>query len=179
MIRLRKLSGRAARIGLCGVLAAAASPSVADIADLSRDLEYADRVVVKKSERKLYLMAGEEVMKTYDVRLGKTPVGPKLEEGDLRTPEGVYRLGRRNSNSSYFLSIQVSYPNAQDRASARDRGVQPGGAIMIHGQPNEPIYSRGYYATRDWTDGCIAVSDTAMVEIWLLTQPGTPIEILP
>lgn len=166
-------------MALCVVLVCAASPVGADIADLSRDFEYADRVVVKKAERKLYLMSGDEVMKSYDIRLGKDPLGPKQEEGDLRTPEGVYHLGRRNSGSSYFLSIQVSYPNRQDRASASDRGVDPGGAIMIHGQPNVPTYSPAYYAKRDWTDGCIAVSDTAMVEIWLLTRPGTPIEILP
>ncbi|MBA3562760.1 MAG: L,D-transpeptidase family protein [Gammaproteobacteria bacterium] len=171
------MSGRGAHLVLWGALAA--SPLCADIADLSRGFEYADRVVVKKSERKLYLMKGDEVMKSYDVRLGKQPVGHKQEEGDLRTPEGVYRLGRRNSSSSYFLSIQVSYPNEQDRAGARERGVAPGGAIMIHGQPNEPIYSSAYYAKRDWTDGCIAVSDPAMVEIWLLTRPGTPVEIRP
>ncbi|CAN5202729.1 L,D-transpeptidase family protein [soil metagenome] len=151
----------------------------ADTADVAPPFQYADRVVVKKSERKLYLMNNGEIMKSYEVQLGKQPVGHKREEGDLRTPEGIYRLGRRNSNSSYFLSIQVSYPNAQDRSTARRRGVSPGGSIMIHGQPNEPVYSRAYYARRDWTDGCIAVSDTAIVEIWLLTRVGTPIEIQP
>lgn len=179
MIRFTRASRRASLAGICALLACAAAPVAADIAEVAPELEYADRVIVRKGERKLYLMSGEEVMKSYDVRLGKEPVGPKQEEGDLRTPEGVYRLGRRNTHSSYFLSIQVSYPDPQDRASARQRGVQPGGAIMIHGQPNEPTYSPAYYATRDWTDGCIAVSDTAMVEIWLLTRPGTPIEILP
>jgi len=166
-------------------LASAAVPAAADIAEVENtdraaaEPGLADRVVVRKSERKLYLMSGEEVIRTHDVRLGKQPVGHKQQEGDLRTPEGVYRLGRRNSNSSYFLSIHVSYPNEQDRAGARDRGVAPGSAIMIHGQPNSPIYSRAYYASRDWTDGCIAVSDAAMVDIWMLTRAGTPVEILP
>ena len=171
---------------MLAALAVGARPAAADIAEtgtadatIGAAEALADRVVVRKSERKLYLMKDEEVLRIHDIRLGKQPVGHKLQEGDLRTPEGAYRLGRRNSRSSFFLSIQVSYPNDHDRAAARDRGVAPGGAIMIHGQPNTPIYSRAYYASRDWTDGCIAVSDAAMIDIWMLTRAGTPVEILP
>lgn len=167
-------------------LAAAAGPAAADIAETGNTdataggaQALADRVVVRKSERKLYLLKDDEVLRVHDIRLGKQPLGHKVEEGDLRTPEGAYRLGRRNPRSSFFLSIQVSYPNDNDRAAARDRGVAPGGAIMIHGQPNSPLYSRAYYASRDWTDGCIAVSDAAMIDIWMLTRAGTPVEILP
>jgi murein L,D-transpeptidase YafK len=142
-------------------------------------LPLADRVVVRKGERKLYLMRGEDVLRAYRVALGARPEGHKQFEGDYRTPEGKYRLTRRNPNSEYFLSIQVDYPNDQDIARARRQGLKPGGAIMIHGQPNTPRKPRDYYANVDWTEGCIAVSNSDMVEIWLMTPPDTPIEIQP
>jgi murein L,D-transpeptidase YafK len=142
-------------------------------------LPLADRVVVRKGERKLYLMRGEDVLRTYRVALGLRPEGHKQSEGDYRTPEGKYRLTRRNPNSEYFLSIQVDYPNEQDVTRARRQGVKPGGAIMIHGQPNTPRKPRDYYTNVDWTEGCIAVSNSDMVEIWLMTPPDTPIEIRP
>ncbi|HEX2495140.1 MAG TPA: L,D-transpeptidase family protein [Steroidobacter sp.] len=142
-------------------------------------LPLADRVVVRKSERKLYLMSGEGVLRTYKVALGLRPEGHKQFEGDYRTPEGKYRLTRRNPNSEYFLSIQIDYPNEHDIARARRQGLKPGGAIMIHGQPNTPRKSRDYYTNIDWTEGCIAVSNADMVEIWLMTPPDTPIEIQP
>ena len=88
-------------------------------------------------------------------------------------------LDRRNPNSEFFLSIRVSYPNPNDVREARERGEDPGGAIMIHGQPNEPTRSEVYYRTRDWTNGCIAVSNSDMIDIWLMTGDGTPIEIRP
>jgi murein L,D-transpeptidase YafK len=142
-------------------------------------LPLADRVVVRKGERKLYLLRGEDVLRTYKVSLGLRPEGHKQYEGDYRTPEGKYRLTRRNPNSEYFLSIQIDYPNEQDIARARKLGLKPGGAIMIHGLPNTPRKPREYYANVDWTEGCIAVSNSDMVEIWLMTPPNTPIEILP
>lgn len=142
-------------------------------------LPLADRVVVRKGERKLQLLRNGVALRTYRVALGLRPEGHKQFEGDFRTPEGVYRLTRRNPNSEYFLSIQVDYPNAQDVARARKQGLRPGGAIMIHGQPNIPKKTRDYYSNVDWTEGCIAVSNTDMVEIWLMTPPDTPIEILP
>ncbi len=103
----------------------------------------------------------------------------KREEGDSRTPEGRYHLTGRNPNSDFFLSIQVSYPNEQDRARAARRGVSPGGQIMIHGLPNEPTHSEEYYRIADWTNGCIGVSNSDMVDIWLMTGDDTPIDILP
>src|SRR5262245_57585257 len=142
-------------------------------------LPLADRVVVRKSERKLLLLRNGDVLRTYKVALGLRPEGHKQFEGDFRTPEGTYRLTRRNPNSEYFLSIQVDYPNDQDVARARRQGLKPGGAIMIHGQPNVPRKPRAYYSSVDWTEGWIAVAKSDMVEIWLMTQPDTPIEIRP
>jgi len=142
-------------------------------------LPVADNVVVRKSERRLYLMRNGTVLRSYKVALGLRPEGHKLFEGDYRTPEGKYKLIRRNPNSEFFLSILVSYPNDADIARARSQGLKPGGAIMIHGQPNVPKKSRDYYNQVDWTEGCIAVSNSDMVEIWLMTPADTPIEIQP
>lgn len=139
----------------------------------------ADLVVVKKSERRLYLYSNGEVLRTFEVSLGLSPVGPKEREGDFKTPEGRYRLESKNPNSDFFLSMKVSYPNDSDRKRARAKGLDPGGQIMIHGLPNEPKHPASRYRDRDWTDGCIAVSNSDMVDIWLLTPTDTPIEILP
>jgi murein L,D-transpeptidase YafK len=141
--------------------------------------EQADRVVVRKAERKLYLMKGKEVLRSFKVALGLSPDGPKLREGDFRTPEGRYTLVDRNADSDFFLSIRISYPNTADASRARSKGHAPGGAIMIHGQPNSPTRSAEYYRRTDWTDGCIAVSNSDMVDIWLMTARNTPIDILP
>lgn len=139
----------------------------------------ADRVIVRKSERRMYLMQGDTVLRSYRVALGLNPVGPKVQEGDSRTPEGHYLLTRRNPHSEYFLSIQVSYPNGKDLQRARRNRLTPGGSIMIHGLPNELRREPTYYEKRDWTDGCIAVSDSDMLEIWLMTPEDIPIDILP
>jgi L,D-peptidoglycan transpeptidase YkuD (ErfK/YbiS/YcfS/YnhG family) len=139
----------------------------------------ADRVIVHKAERRLYLMRGDTVLRSYRVALGLNPVGPKEQEGDSRTPEGHYQLTRRNPRSEYFLSIQVSYPNDKDMQRARRNRLTPGGSIMIHGLPNELRREPAYYEQRDWTDGCIAVSDSDMLEIWLMTPQDIPIDILP
>ena len=139
----------------------------------------ADHVVVRKGERHLYLMRGESVLRMYRVALGLNPTGHKEREGDFRTPEGRYLLTRRNPRSDYFLSIQVSYPNDADVRRARRRGFLAGGSIMLHGLPNQLKHSPEWYEKQDWTDGCIAVSNSDMVEIWMLTPDNTPIEILP
>ena len=139
----------------------------------------ADRVVVEKAKRKLYLMKDGNVFRSFDIALGIMPVGDKQREGDFKTPEGVYLLDVKNPNSEFFLSIRISYPNAEDRRTAAAQGVDPGGAIMIHGQPNAPTKSETYYRTQDWTNGCIAVSNSDMIDIWLMTADNTPIEILP
>jgi murein L,D-transpeptidase YafK len=142
-------------------------------------LPMADRVLVEKAERRLQLLRNGEVLRTYKIALGLRPEGHKEYEGDFRTPEGQYRLSRRNPNSEFFLSIQIDYPNERDVKRARRLGQRPGGAIMIHGQPNIPRKPRDYYSNVDWTEGCIAVSNSDMVEIWLMTPPDTPIEIRP
>jgi murein L,D-transpeptidase YafK len=149
------------------------------MASLGTELPVADRVLVRKSERRLYLMRGEDVLRAYHVQLGLNPDGHKERAGDFRTPEGNYRLTRRNARSDFFLSIQVSYPNEIDMRNARRNGWQPGGSIMIHGLPNDPRHGPDYYATQDWTDGCIAVSNADMVEIWMMTSDNVPIDIRP
>lgn len=155
-----------------------ASPSLAS-ATIDFGLPAVDNIVVRKGERRLYLMRQGEVLRSYKVALGLAPVGHKQQEGDFRTPEGKYRLIRRNPRSEYFLSLEVSYPNEADVARAKQLGVSPGGLIMIHGLPNTPRKTLDYYRRTDWTDGCIAVSNSDMVEIWMMTPPNTPIEILP
>ncbi len=139
----------------------------------------ADEVVVHKSERRLYLMRHGEVLRSYRVALGLDPDGPKERAGDFRTPEGRYLLTHRNPRSDYFLSIQVSYPNDEDVRRAQREHLDPGGSIMVHGLPNTLSHNPVYYAKSDWTDGCIALSDSDMVEVWLMTRDNTPIEILP
>jgi len=139
----------------------------------------ADEVIVHKGERRLYLMRHGQVLRSYRVALGLDPQGPKERAGDFRTPEGHYLLTRRNPRSDYFLSIQVSYPNEDDLRRANREHVDPGGSIMVHGLPNTLSHKPSYYAKSDWTDGCIALSDSDMVEVWLMTRDNTPIEILP
>jgi hypothetical protein len=139
----------------------------------------ADRILIEKGARRLLLLNRGQVIAEYPVKLGLSPKGHKQFEGDFRTPEGVYHLSRRNPRSEFFLSVEVSYPNEADRARADAEGLRPGGLIMIHGQPNVPRKPPEYYATRDWTDGCIAVSNAAMVDIWQRTRIGIPIEIRP
>ena len=156
-----------------------AGPAAADSFSVEPRLELADRIVVRKSERRMYLMRGESVLRTYRIALGLNPVGHKERAGDFRTPEGRYALTRRNARSEFFLSIQISYPSRRDLVAARRNGWDPGGAIMIHGAPNRLRHDPDYYTTRDWTDGCIAVSNGDMIEIWMLTPDGAPIDILP
>ena len=139
----------------------------------------ADQVIIDKSDRELYLLSDGEIFRTFEIALGIRPEGDKKKEGDFKTPEGRYLLDTRNPNSEYFLSIHVSYPDATDRREAIQKGLQPGGAIMIHGQPNVPSRSETYYRTQDWTNGCVAVSNSDMIDIWLMTGDNTPIEIRP
>jgi hypothetical protein len=143
----------------------------------SSSFEMAEKVVVIKHERVLRLLRRGRVIAEYPIKLGLNPYGHKQREGDFRTPEGNYELVLRNPKSEFFLSIRISYPNREDVAVAHESGFEPGGLIMIHGQPNEPKRPSEYYATRDWTDGCIALSNADMVDVWLRTTAGIPIEI--
>ncbi|MGB5257920.1 MAG: L,D-transpeptidase family protein [Woeseiaceae bacterium] len=139
----------------------------------------ADKVIIEKAARKLHLLQQGKAFRTFKIALGIRPVGDKKKEGDFKTPEGNYLLDVRNQNSDFFLSIRISYPDQKDRLEAQQLGVDPGGAIMIHGQPNEPTRSETYYKTQDWTNGCVAVSNSDMIDIWLMTDENTPIEIRP
>jgi murein L,D-transpeptidase YafK len=134
----------------------------------------ANHIVVSKKNRVLALMSGQETLRRYRVNLGFTPEGHKLQSGDGRTPEGRYYINRRNPRSDYHLSLGISYPNPIDLARAMAMGVDPGGDIFIHGGPVRSTDRR----SRDWTAGCIAVSDREVEEIWSLVPTGTPITIL-
>jgi murein L,D-transpeptidase YafK len=142
-------------------------------------LPIVDHVVVRKAQRRLVLMHGGNVVRSYHVSLGLNPIGQKERSGDFRTPEGTYRLERRNPRSDYFLSIKVSYPNETDLKRARAHHWDTGGSIMIHGLPNWLKHQPEYYERNDWTDGCIALSNADMTEIWMLIPDDVPIDILP
>ena len=130
-------------------------------------------IQVHKAERKMYLLHNSKVLEEYNIHLGGNPIGKKHFEGDGKTPEGVYYISHRNPNSTYHLSLGISYPNDEDRANAAAMGKPPGGDIFIHGGPP-------YKATKqDWTAGCIAVTDKQIEEIYSMVRPGTPIIILP
>lgn len=139
----------------------------------------ADRVVVKKSARVLELYRGPDLLRSYAVALGRHPLGHKQREGDGRTPEGHYVLDSRKSDSSFHLALHVSYPSPADRAQAQTRGDDPGGLIMIHGLRNGLGILGRTHRLLDWTQGCIAVTNREIEEIWRLVPDGTPITIEP
>ncbi len=139
----------------------------------------ANLILVVKSEHRLYLLRDGEVVRSYAVKLGLNPVGPKRHEMDFRTPEGRYMIDGRNANSRYFRALHVSYPNSEDRREAAALRVRPGGDIMIHGLPNAPQKPLTYYRTQDWTNGCISLSNEDMLEVWSLVPSRVPIEIRP
>lgn len=139
----------------------------------------ADRIVVVKSAHTLTLLANDKVLKVYKVALGRGPAGPKDHEGDHKTPEGEYVVDQKNSKSRFHMALHVSYPNATDRKRAQAEGLNPGGAIMIHGIENGLGWIGFLQRDVDWTDGCIAVTDSEIEEIWRLVPVGTPIEIKP
>jgi murein L,D-transpeptidase YafK len=139
----------------------------------------ATRVLVLKKEHKMELLSGETVIKTYTVALGRGGLAPKQRQGDHLTPEGLYQIDHRNKNSRFYRALHVSYPNEVDRERARKLGVDPGGDIMIHGITNGLGWLGSVHRVIDWTNGCIAVTDAEMDEIWLLVPDGTPVEIRP
>ena len=139
----------------------------------------ADRVVVQKSKRTLELSRAGKVFETFSVALGRQPRGAKQQQGDGRTPEGLYRIDWRSTQTRYTRALHISYPDERDRARAQAMGVEPGGAIFVHGLPSDygPFDPPRWY--RDWTEGCISVGNAAIVKIWDAVPDGTPIEILP
>jgi len=141
--------------------------------------EPADKVLIEKKARRLTLLSKGEVIKTYKIALGGDPVGPKVRQGDSKTPEGVYTIDSRNSNSEYHLSLHISYPNEIDKKRAKELGVSPGGNIMIHGIKNGLDWVGASHTELDWTEGCIAVTDAEMEEIYKLVPNGTIVVIMP
>jgi murein L,D-transpeptidase YafK len=139
----------------------------------------ADLVVVKKGARMLELYRGPELLRTYDVSLGPHPDGPKSREGDGRTPEGRYAIDYRKTDSSFHRALHITYPSAADIAAASSQGGRPGGLIMIHGLRNGLGIVGRLHTLIDWTDGCVAVTNTEIEEIWRVVPDGTPIVIWP
>jgi murein L,D-transpeptidase YafK len=139
----------------------------------------ADRLVVDKGERVLLLMRDSSVLKRYYVSLGGNPEGHKQQEGDERTPEGEYIIDRRKEDSSFYRALHISYPDSEDAAGARERGVSPGGDIMIHGIRNGLGWVGKLQRSLNWTNGCVAVTNWEMDELWRAVPEGTPIEIRP
>jgi murein L,D-transpeptidase YafK len=139
----------------------------------------ADKILVEKRARRLTLLSGSRKLKAYHIALGFSPIGPKEREGDGRTPEGIYSIDFHKPDSAFHRALHVSYPSAQDSARAAEAGVSPGGDIMIHGLPNGVGALGAAYRSRDWTSGCIAVTDPEIDEIYSSVDDGTPIEILP
>ena len=139
----------------------------------------ATTIVVEKQARRLTLWRRDRVLAAYQASLGGTPIGHKEREGDGRTPEGLYAIDFKHPRSHFHLALRISYPSRADRESARRRAVAPGGDIMIHGLPNGLGWLSGFHLARDWTDGCIAVTNAQIEEIWALVEVGTPVEIKP
>jgi murein L,D-transpeptidase YafK len=141
--------------------------------------ERATLIVVDKAARRMMLYKGNQPLKSYDVVLGSDPVGHKQREGDGRTPEGPYSIDFKNGRSRFHLALRVSYPDAKDRDSAKARGVPAGSDIMIHGLPNGLGFLGDLHLMADWTDGCVAVTNREIEEIWSLVDVGTTIQINP
>ncbi len=173
-------TGRLLALALASVLGLSACASAPPTAKVVNNGPV-DRVVLKKSQRKLELMSAGQVVREYRVALGGSPVGHKFREGDQRTPEGSYQLSWRNPRSNFYKAIHISYPNARDRQVSQQLGYKPGGMIMIHGMPGyvQSESMRRQYVGRDWTQGCVAVQDHEMDEIWGLVRDGTTIQITP
>ena len=138
-----------------------------------------DRILVEKAERKLSIFRDGKRLKTYRIALGGNPIGAKEQEGDMKTPEGVYTIDYRNPKSDYHLALHLSYPSAEDSARAASRGVPAGFDIMIHGLPNGQGWIGAAHRQKDWTAGCIALTDEEIEELWRVTPDGTAVEIRP
>jgi len=149
---------------------------------LAEPVQMADKVIIKKSTRMLYLSANGKIYKKYHISLGIVPTGAKEIEGDMRTPEGIYILDWRQESKLYNKSIHISYPNKKDIAKAKELNASAGGMIMIHGTPsNWSLSPIGDWLPMllDWTEGCIALSNDDMEEVWEQTTKGTAVYIVP
>ncbi len=139
----------------------------------------ADKIVVYKSQRRMVLLRGGTIVRSYHVALGHNPFGQKNAAGDGKTPEGTYYIDRRNIASDYHLALHISYPQENDIARAAAHGAEPGGAIMIHGQPNSLTPEERKLLSTDWTAGCIALTNPEIDEVWRLVDDGVTVEIDP
>lgn len=139
----------------------------------------ADRIVIEKSARTMTLMRNDKPLKTYKVALSRQPVGAKERAGDHRVPEGEYTVDSKNPDSRFHLALHISYPKAADREHARKLGVDPGGNVEIHGVGRAFSWVGSLHRWIDWTDGCVAVTNSEIEEIWPLVPVGTPVEIGP
>lgn len=145
----------------------------------SAPLKPADRILIVKSSHTLTLMSGNEVLRVYRVALGRNPVGPKTRKGDHKTPEGEYFIDAKKPNSRFYRALHISYPNEADKKRASSQGLDPGGDVEIHGIENGLGWIGGLQRSLDWTDGCIAVTDPEIDEIYGSVAKGTPVEIKP
>lgn len=139
----------------------------------------ADTILIVKHERKLYLLRDNSPLRSYRIALGLSPTGAKEHEWDFRTPEGSYIVDFRQEHSHYFKALHISYPSTTDLKRAAAQHQRVGGDIFIHGEPNQPTKPVSYYKTRDWTNGCIALSDEDLQDLWHLTAGQTRVEIVP
>jgi murein L,D-transpeptidase YafK len=154
--------------GLVGSSGAPAAPAVR-----------ADTILIVKHERKLYLLRDNSLLRSFRIALGLSPTGAKEREWDFRTPEGSYIIDFRQEHSHYFKALHISYPSAADLKRSAAQHQRVGGDIFIHGEPNQPTKPVSYYKTRDWTNGCIALSDEDLQDVWDLTAGQTRVEIVP
>ena len=139
-----------------------------------------DRILIRKAERSLQIISDGRVLHEYRISLGRQPVGPKRQQGDQRTPEGIYTIDWRHESPQYNLSLHLDYPNLKDRMAAFEAGIDdPGSMIMIHGTPIDEEYPEWFYKGLDWTNGCIALGNAEMRELWELVPDGTLVEIVP
>jgi murein L,D-transpeptidase YafK len=141
--------------------------------------ERADTILIVKHERKLYLLRDNSELRSYRIALGLSPTGPKEREWDFRTPEGSYVVDFRQEHSHYFKALHISYPSSTDMKRSASRHLSPGRDIFIHGEPNQPSKPDSYYKTRDWTNGCIALSNEDLQDVWNHTAVQARVEIVP
>lgn len=139
----------------------------------------ADSILIVKHERKLYLMRDNQPLRSYRIALGLSPTGAKEHRWDFRTPEGHYVIDFRQQHSHYFKALHISYPSSNDLKRSAALHLPAGGDIFIHGEPNRPSRPDSYYRTRDWTNGCVALSDEDLQDVWDLTAGPTPVDIVP
>lgn len=144
-----------------------------------KNMPQIDKVLIEKSARRMHLLSDGKKVRSYQISLGRNPVGHKQKEGDKKTPEGTYYISHHNPNSSYYLSLGISYPNEADRKYAQENGWQPGSHIMIHGLPNRAPFMGRLHRFYDWTAGCIAVTNGEIKEIYAAVKDKTPVEIRP